>query len=287
MKAVFLPTDWTGEILLKILKLTGNDISNYFNIATVAPETLSQGQEIWSIDGTPWTVPVDLYLTCAYDYPVIKGTPIGDVTLSDLLSSAPMLYYCATSPDKLWPVYLPLHALSGYEPARSNAEHVYIPQGYTLIDVISASRYTDFPAWSRCTPVNWYLYQSCEYVYDEDFRKLHISLAPGYYDFDIDSYYLGEDDPVRMVHSGHGFLITSCNESLYGFPVWTETDGYLSSTNTQAYQLTDKAWFFAPGLYAPGKTLTTIPGIPPGILGGISGLNRERRGLRYDKYCRR
>lgn len=265
LKAVFLPTDMAGSLTLHLLKLLGTDLTHLFNIATAAPDEISQGTEIWSVTGVPWVAPETLHKVYTKDIPTLHGTPIGDLTLQDLFGAEPYIIYTASLPVSFVPEQYPLEASGAVVQAASGGVWWTIPEGYSVSHIIACAGFSNFPAWTTVTPEHFYVFQGCDYVYNADFRKLHASISMAYYAY---SPVLAGGLPTKAWrHNGHRFLISCCNATLFGFPIVKIQDGYLQSIETDTLVCNTPSFIFTPIIpVTPG-----FPGLPFSVLNRRKG----------------
>jgi hypothetical protein len=251
-RAVGLPTNWQGDLLINLIYLLrGDEIYDFFNIPGHAPDNIPAGQKCWGSDGSPWTAPANLAKSWVQDYAFSTGG-LGP-SFNEIIGRQPWVIYTEIDYEKLplVPADLPADVAGPAAAVQSEGYGPYIPPGWTLSQIIISSTHADYPVWSYTYFQQWYAYGYCEYNCED---------YPGHVTCRGNELWLWQENvipeggwqygTIYWKHEGHAYNIHSCLEgpgNFLDYDIWHEQDGDYASLNAYVIRpLTPVCWFNPP-----------------------------------------
>lgn len=235
MRGFYLPSNWQTGLLIYFIELElGIDIFPYFNaLDTTFPATIAEGANCYSIEGSVWTAPTDLYLILYVDLPAV-GTPSPE--LDDIFARQPHAIYAEIPPSESLASSLP-ESISPetYEPNVPGSPNFYMPAdwGLAAADVCwdNAAEYADFTwfsvAWNGCPEEEnpWHVLLNIEsFEFDEiDAGGSPVWTAPG----PLSASTCNEDESVGgfyVFFSGGGLFINYWTPLSQAPALWYHND---------------------------------------------------------------
>lgn len=240
LKGVFLPTTFSADVLLYLLKLLGEDLHDFFDIETATPDFIAQGTDVYSIGGGTWQAPCDLYKYVVYDFPSVIAGFSDPLSVDDLIGRIPYVVYAESPPNTTSSV--PAEFDAPLATAKTVENPLVLPENVSYRNIIVASKHTNTPFWTHVNMSYIDVWAGCNYSQE----PAHQINRWGY-----NEYYEVVDEQLWTQDVYHSNLIDSCNNTYRGSSlVYSGSNNYYSLEFTEYYTV-QPVYYFAPSLLFP------------------------------------